>query len=73
MFIFFVNLSEQRAPRKIGAKPTGLPSKNKEFTYLLIFHEPFNIPTVFKIIEKWWRHQNARRTIISSNLFEGLY
>ena len=37
MFILFVNLLEQRAPRKIGAKPIGLPSKNKEFTYLLTY------------------------------------
>ena len=32
-----VNLLEQRAPRKIGVKPIGLPSENKEFTYLLTY------------------------------------
>ena len=26
-----------RAPRKIGAKPIGLPSLNKVFTYLLTY------------------------------------
>ena len=36
MFILFLNLFEQRDPRKIGAKPIGLPSKNKKI-YLLTY------------------------------------
>ena len=39
MFILFINLLKQRAQRKIGAKLIGLPSKNKEFTYLLTYKE----------------------------------
>ena len=31
---------DQRAPRKIGAKPAGIPSENKEFTYLLTYLQP---------------------------------
>ena len=34
IFVLFVNLLEQKALRKIGAKPIGSPSKNKN-TYLL--------------------------------------
>ena len=36
MFILFVNLLEQRTPRRISAKPVGLSSKNKKI-YLLTF------------------------------------
>ena len=33
--VLFVYLLLKRAPRKIGYQPIGLPSQNKEFTYLL--------------------------------------
>ena len=35
--VLFVYLLLKRAPRKIGYQPIGLPSQNKEFTYLLTY------------------------------------
>ena len=35
--VLFVYLLLKRAPRKIGYQPVGLPSQNKEFTYLLTY------------------------------------
>ena len=35
-----------RAPRKIGAKPIGLPSLNKVFTYYLLTYLAFNVDLV---------------------------
>ena len=37
--VLFVYLLLKRAPRKIGYQPIGLPSQNKEFTYLLTANE----------------------------------
>ena len=36
------------------------------FATICWFYEKFNIPTIFDVIQKWWRHQNARCKIISS-------
>ena len=30
------------------------------------FYEKFNIPTIFKVTQKWWSHENVRRTMFSS-------
>ena len=38
--VLFVYLLLKRAPRKIGYQPIGLPSQNKEFTYLLTYLQP---------------------------------
>ena len=35
--VLFVYLLLKRVPRKIGYQPIGLPSQNKEFTYLLTY------------------------------------
>ena len=37
LYCLAANLLEQRAPRKTGGKPIGLPYKTKEFAYLLTF------------------------------------
>ena len=71
MFILFVNLLEQRAPRKIGAKPVGLPSKNKELTYLLIYcrhskyHNIYFHPLVLICAKK--KKKKKKKTLSSRN------
>ena len=52
-------------PSVLAIIPGNVSKISNVFHRQCTFYEKFNIPTVFKDIQKWWSHKNERRTMFS--------